>query len=62
MHSTQNRRHFFRASAAAGLGRSVFGLGRARVASPNGKLRVLPISVVGTSGSMERTQPNPMIL
>ncbi len=40
MHSTRSRRHFLRTSAA----------------DPNGKLRVLPIRVVGTNGYMERTQ------
>lgn len=43
-----------RSSAAAGLGLTAFGLSRARAASPNGKLRVLSIGVVGTIGKADR--------
>ena len=56
MTSSLSRRHFLRSSAAAGLGLSALGLGRARAASPNGKLRVLSIGVVGTQGAYDRTQ------
>ena len=56
MTSSLSRRHFLRSSAAAGLGLSALGLGRARAASPNGKLRVLSIGVVGTQGTYDRTQ------
>ena len=56
MTSSLNRRHFLRTSTAAGLGLSALGLGRARGASPNGKLRVLSIGVVGTQGAYDRSQ------
>ena len=58
MHSALRRRHFLQSATAAGLGLSALGLGlgRARPASPNGKLRVLSIGVVGTIGKMDRTQ------
>lgn len=49
-----NRRHFLRTSAAAGLGLSALGMSRGRAASPNGKLRVLSIGVVGTIGAADR--------
>jgi predicted dehydrogenase len=49
-----SRRHFLRSSAAAGLGLSVLGLPRAGAVSPNGKLRVLSIGVVGTIGAADR--------
>ena len=52
--NTLNRRHFLRSSAAAGLGLSALGMPRARAASPNGKLRVLSIGVVGTIGKADR--------
>lgn len=56
MKSTLNRRTFLRSSAAAGLGLSTLGVSRARAASPNGKLRVLSIGVVGTIGAADRKQ------
>ena len=49
-----NRRQFLRCSAAAGLGLTVVGGSSARAASPNGKLRVLSIGVVGTIGAADR--------
>ena len=49
-----SRRHFLHTAAAAGLGFSVLGLPRARATSPNGKLRVLSIGVVGTIGGTDR--------
>ena len=52
--TTLNRRHFLRSSAAAGLGLTALGMPRARAASPNGKLRVLSIGVVGTIGEADR--------
>jgi predicted dehydrogenase len=54
MRATQSRRHFLRSSAAAGVGLSVLGLPRAGAVSPNGKLRVLSIGVVGTIGEADR--------
>ena len=54
MKITHSRRDFIRSSAAAGLGLSALGLQRARAASPNGKLRVLSIGVVGTIGEADR--------
>jgi predicted dehydrogenase len=54
MNSHTSRRHFLRSSAAAGLGLSALGLPRARAASPNGKLRVLSIGVMGTIGLADR--------
>ncbi len=54
MNTLQNRRSFLRSSAAAGLGLAAFGSSRARAASPNGKLRVLSIGVVGTIGKSDR--------
>ena len=52
--NTLNRRHFLQTSAAAGLGLTALGIPRARAASPNGKLRVLSIGVVGTIGAADR--------
>ena len=49
-----SRRHFLRTTATAGLGLTTLGLSRARAASPNGKLRVLSIGVVGTIGGVDR--------
>ncbi len=54
MNSILNRRHFLRSSAAAGIGLSTLGMQRAHAASPNGKLRVLSIGVVGTIGAADR--------
>ena len=55
MKSTLSRRHFLHSTAAAGLGLSALALApRARAASPNGKLRVLSIGVVGTIGEADR--------
>ena len=54
MNPLHNRRSFIRSSAAAGLGLTAFGMSRARAASPNGKLRVLSIGVVGTIGKSDR--------
>ncbi|MEI6605587.1 MAG: Gfo/Idh/MocA family oxidoreductase [Verrucomicrobiota bacterium] len=56
MSSSLSRRHFLQSTAAAGLGLSALGLGRAHAASPNGKLRVLSIGVIGTIGKTDRTQ------
>lgn len=56
MQSSLNRRHFLLSSAAAGLGFSALGMSRARAASPNGKLRVLSIGVIGTIGAADRKQ------
>ena len=52
--NTFNRRNFLRTSAAAGMGLSALGMQRALAASPNGKLRVLSIGVVGTIGEADR--------
>lgn len=52
--SNLDRRHFLRSTAAAGLGLTALGMSRARAASPNGKLRVLSIGVVGTIGEADR--------
>ena len=49
-----NRRWFLSSSVTAGLGVSLFGLRQASAASPNGKLRVLSIGVVGTIGGSDR--------
>ena len=49
-----NRREFITTSAAAGLGLGALSMPRARAASPNGKLRVLSIGVVGTIGAADR--------
>ena len=49
-----SRRHFLRTAAAASLGLTALGLPRVRAASPNGKLRVLSIGVVGTIGGADR--------
>ena len=54
MSTLQTRRTFFRTSAAAGIGLTAFGTSRVRGASPNGKLRVLSIGVVGTIGRADR--------
>lgn len=51
-----NRRQFLGTAAAAGFGYSVFAPSRARAASPNGKLRVLSIGVIGTIGGTDRHQ------
>ena len=56
MKTTLSRRHFLQSSAAAGLGLTALGMSRARAASPNGKLRVLSIGVVGTIGEADRKQ------
>jgi predicted dehydrogenase len=56
MHAIQSRRRFLQSTAAAGLGLSALGLPRARAASPNDKLRVLSIGVVGTIGRSDRLQ------
>jgi predicted dehydrogenase len=52
--NTLNRRRFLSSSAAAGLGFTTLGMPRARGASPNGKLRVLSIGVIGTIGKADR--------
>jgi predicted dehydrogenase len=49
-----NRRQFLISSAAAGLG--MLGASRSFAASPNGKLRVLSIGVIGTIGETDRRQ------
>ena len=54
MNSSFSRRDFLQTSAAAGLGLAAFGSTRARAVSPNGKLRVLSIGVVGTIGAADR--------
>ena len=48
MNAPFSRRRFLASSAAASV--SLLGSGRARAASPNGKLRVLCVGVVGTIG------------
>lgn len=50
MPSSLNRRRFLRTSAAAGLGLSVSGLGRARATSPNEKLN---LACIGLGGQMQ---------
>lgn len=52
MNSHPNRRRFLASSAAATIG--LLGASRVRAASPNGKLRVLCIGVVGTIGEADR--------
>jgi predicted dehydrogenase len=55
MKTSLSRRHFLNSTAAAGLGLTTLGLAtRARAVSPNGKLRVLSIGVVGTIGAADR--------
>ena len=49
-----NRRHFLHTAAAAGLSLTALGASRVRAASPNAKLRVLSIGVVGTIGKADR--------
>lgn len=56
MNTSLSRRDFLQSAAAAGFAMTVLGSGRARAASPNGKLRVLSIGVVGSIGSMDRAQ------
>jgi hypothetical protein len=56
MKTALSRRHFLQTTAAASLGLAALGRSRARAASPNGKLRVLSIGVVGTIGSLDRKQ------
>jgi predicted dehydrogenase len=56
MKTALSRRHFLHTTAAASLGLATLGRSRARAASPNGKLRVLSIGVVGTIGSADRKQ------
>jgi predicted dehydrogenase len=56
MKTALSRRHFLHTTAAASLGLAALGGARARAASPNGKLRVLSIGVVGTIGSLDRKQ------
>lgn len=56
MKTTLSRRHFMHSTAAASLGLTTLGMPRARAASPNGKLRVLSIGVVGTIGAADRKQ------
>lgn len=51
MNTKLTRRHFIFSTTAAGLS---LGLPRVRAASPNGKLRVLSIGVVGTIGAHDR--------
>jgi len=62
MKNYPTRRQFINISAAAGLGFTALGIPRARAASPNGKLRVLSIGVMGTIGAADRkavaTHPN----
>lgn len=53
MNTKLTRRHFIFSTAAAGLS---LGLPRVRAASPNGKLRVMSIGVVGTIGAHDRKQ------
>ena len=52
MNAPFSRRRFLASSAAASV--SLLGSGRARAASPNGKLRVLCVGVVGTIGEADR--------
>jgi predicted dehydrogenase len=56
-----NRRQFIRSSTAASLG--LLGASRVRAASPNEKLRVLSIGVIGTIGATDRRQvaAHPMV-
>jgi predicted dehydrogenase len=54
MNKTASRRHFLLSSAAAGIGLGFSGISRVRAATPNGKLRVLSIGVVGTIGATDR--------
>ena len=56
MKTALSRRHFLHNSAAASLGLVTLGRSRARAASPNDKLRVLSIGVVGTIGRSDRLQ------
>ena len=49
-----NRRHFLRTSATAGFGLAAYPLQNSRAASPNGKLRVLSVGVIGTQGEADR--------
>jgi hypothetical protein len=49
-----SRRNFIRSSAAASIGLTALGIPFARAASPNAKLRVLSIGVVGTIGEADR--------
>jgi predicted dehydrogenase len=49
-----NRRHFLRSSATAGFGLAAYALPNSRAASPNGKLRVLSVGVIGTQGEADR--------
>ncbi len=55
MNPHSSRRRFLQSSAAAGLGLAATGR-RARAASPNDKLRVLSIGVIGTIGGADRGQ------
>jgi hypothetical protein len=48
-----SRRNFIRSSAAASIGLTALGIPFARAASPNAKLRVLSIGVVGTIGEAD---------
>ena len=61
MNPHPTRRTFLISSAAAGLG--LLSSPRARAASPNGKLRVLSIGVIGTIGATDRRQvaAHPMV-
>ncbi len=51
---TTSRRHFIFSGTAAGLG-LLAGSQRVRAVSPNGKLRVLSIGVIGTIGGADRS-------
>ncbi|MFO1530465.1 MAG: hypothetical protein U1F77_12215 [Kiritimatiellia bacterium] len=56
MNAAPSRRQFLLSSAAAGIGLGALGLPCARAVSPNGKLRVLSIGVIGTIGATDRHQ------
>ena len=56
MKTALSRRHFLHPTAAASLGLATLGRSQARAASPNDKLRVLSIGVVGTIGRSDRLQ------
>ena len=54
MKTNLTRRTFLLSTAAAGLGAATLGLPRARALSENGKLRVLSVGVIGTTGAGDR--------
>ena len=58
-----SRRRFLWSTGAAGIGLSAIGRSQTPVVSPNAKLRVLSIGVVGTIGAQDRRQvaSHPMV-